>query len=140
MASPDYGYKIGPTTIQTYPVKSGETWDNGDMLVLSSGYLAKAAAGGKVFGVAFGSVNTAPSADGDLTAQVHVSPESVFYYPVGTGTITQAMQGTSCDISGAAGLDVTASADDGWYILKPDVTNNAAWVTLRASIVAAGVV
>lgn len=140
MASPNYGYKSGPTEIRTYPVKSGETWANGDILVLSSGYLAKASAGSKAFGVAFGAVETAPSADGNLQAQVNVSDVSLYYYPVGTGTVTVAMQGTACDLAGAASLDVTASADDVFYIVQADVTNNCAWVRLRASVIAPGVV
>lgn len=140
MASPSYGYKSGPREIRTYPVKSGETWANGDILVLSSGYLAKAAAGGKPFGVAFGAVETAPSSDGLLSAQVDVGETALYYYAVGTGTITLAMQGTACDLAGDDTLDVTASADDGFYIVQADVTNNAAWVRLRASAVAAGVV
>jgi len=139
MASPNYGYKSGQREIRTYPVKSGETWANGDILVLS-GYIAKAAAGGKPFGVAFGAVETAPSSDGLLSAQVDVSETALHYYKVGTGTITLAMQGTTVDLAGDDTLDVTASADDGFYIVQADVTNNAAWVRLRASATAAGAV
>lgn len=140
MANPDYGVKTGPSTIVTLPVKSANTWENGDFLVLSSGYLAVGAAGGSVFGVAVGDVPTAGSADGDLFAEVEVNEDALLYYPVGTGTMTQAMAGKTCDIGGAASLDVTASTDDCIYIVRPDVTNNAAWCRLNVQDKAAGVV
>lgn len=139
MANPKYGYKEGVREIVYLPVKAGETWQNGDMLVLSSGYLAKAATGGKPIGVAFGDQDLTVGSNGDITAAVDVSESTLCYYPVGTGTITVAMQGKTCDIDGAASLDVTASADDNWLIVKADVANNCAWVRLRTSAVAEGV-
>lgn len=140
MANSKYGYKSGVQEIRYLPVKSGETWENGDILVYSSGYLAKAAAGGKAIGVAFGDFDDAAAADGDRLAAVDVSEVSTFLYPVGTGTLTQAMIGTTCDLAGAASLDVTATADDCFLIVECDVANNTAYVRLRASAVAAGVV
>jgi hypothetical protein len=138
MANIQYGYRRGPRNLVTLPVKSGETFEVGDAVVLSSGYLAKAAAGGAVFGVATSGVLTAPSADAGAEATVDVSTDSLYEWPVGTGTITQAMTGKTCDVSGSQGLDVTASADDCILIVVPNVAANSALIQIRPA--AAGVV
>lgn len=138
MAALNYGYRYGERDLVSHPVKAGETWEAGDGIVLSSGYLAKAAAGGSLWAVAFDAVVTAPAANGDIFATVDRSTSSTYEWPVGTGTITQAMVGTTCDISGSQGIDVTASADDCILIVKPNVALNTALIQIRPA--AAGVV
>lgn len=144
MADPNFGYRHGVRNLVSLPVKAAETWEAGDALVLSSGYLAKAAAGGALYAVAVEAVPTAPTSNGDIKALVDLSPDSVYLWPVGTGTITQAMQGTLCDLSGSQGIDVTASADDCVLIVKPIVgaqggmPANSALIQIRPA--AAGVV
>lgn len=138
MASVQYGYRYGDRNLVSLPVKASETWEAGDAVKLSSGFLAKCGAGDSVYAIAFDAVPTAPSANGDLSVLVDLSTDSVYEWPVGTGTISQAMQGQTCDISGSQGLDVTASADDCILIVKPNVSANTALIQIRPA--ATGVV
>lgn len=131
IADLDSGFRTSEDTMILFPVKpkAGETWAHGDMLTKdSSGFYLKATAGDTWHCTAFDSLLTAPAASGDVEVLADFSLQSVFYYGVGTGTITQAMQGKTCDIADARTLDVTATADDCVFILRPDVANNAAWV------------
>lgn len=141
IATLDSGSRASEDNQILIPVKpkAGETWTSGDMLTKDGdGFYLKATAGDTWHATAFDSLLTAPAASGDVEVLADFSLQSLFYYGVGTGTITQAMQGKTCDVAGARTLDVTASADDCVLIVRPDVANNAAWVQrLNVSLAAA---
>jgi len=127
----DLGYVSGDRQILPYLVTASASIVAGDLVVLdSSGFLSPAAAGGNdPIGVAFDTV-TGGAADGDVTCGVDVSPTTLYRYTVGTGTITQAMLGKTCDLAGPTSIDVTASTDDCVEIIQADVTNNRAIVRI----------
>jgi len=139
MAESIYGYREGRRI--PVPMKmdsSSSAIYVGDMLSLTAGgYVKAAAAGDKTIGVSMSNQATI-SADGDATILVDQSTDSVYEYPAGTGTLTQAMVGLTCDISGSQGLDVTASADDCIYIRRVDLDRATAFVSMI--LVPAGVV
>lgn len=141
MANLNYGFRAGSMVTTTVPLDSGGTYPirAGDFLdVGTAGYFQQAAAGGKVYAIAADDVLEAPSADGYAEVAAYVNEQDIFYYPVGTGTITAAMAFKNCDLAGPQSLDVTASADDNVTIIKCDVANNAAWITFNRPV--AGVV
>lgn len=91
----------------------------------SDGYYKKAGAGDTPVGVAMDAC-AVPAADGEAELEIDISENTLYRYSVGTGTLTLAMQFTTCDLAGARTLDVTASADDCFLITECDVTNNVA--------------
>lgn len=127
----DLGYVSGDRQILPFPVTASASIVAGDLVVLdSSGYLSPAAAGGNdPIGVAFDTV-TGGAADGDVTCGVDVSPTTLYRYTVGTGTITQAMLGKTCDLAGPTSIDVTASTDDCVEIVQVDTANQRAIVRI----------
>jgi hypothetical protein len=131
VANLNYGYVKGERLFIALPVQSGETFAAGDLISLdSNGFIQKASAGDKVIGVAFDPIDSAPAADGAASAQVDVSPVSVYLYPPASGTLTQAMVGKTCDVGGAQSIDITASADDCVLIQAVDTVANLAYITI----------
>lgn len=115
----------GEPVVVSASVKLGVTIEQYDFVVQDGdGDIAPATAGARPFGVALGRIPTAAAADGAFRLQVDVSQETQYWRSVGTGTATIAMRGQTCDIAGAATVDVTASADDCILIHGVDVVNN----------------
>lgn len=131
MAESIYGYREGVRRPVLMKMDSSSAAIYvGDMLSLASaGYVKAAAAGDKIVGVSMQNVPTI-SADGDASVLVDQSTDSIYEYPAGTGTLTQAMVGLTCDISGSQGLDVTASSDDCIYIRRVDLDRATAFVSM----------
>ena len=134
MANLNYGYKKGERVPVLVPIDSSTTAIAvGDFLTIATaGYYKKASAGNVVYGVAMQQLDTAeiPGSDGGVKLLADVSRQSQYWYPVGTGTLTVAMRGKTCDSGGAQALDVTASTNDDIEIIETDTTNNAALVRL----------
>ena len=134
MADLSLGYSFGDRQIVDFKVKASAAIAVGDFVVLdASGFALAASAGSNdPIGVAFSTI-TGTATDGAVTVQVDISPLSCYKVAVGTGTITQAMVGKTCDLAGAATIDVTASADDCVQIVQADTTNNQAIVRIVSS-------
>lgn len=132
MANLNYGYKQGDRMPVKLPVDSSTTAIAvGDFLtVATAGYYKKWTTGTVVYGVAMEQIDTAdlPSADGGAYVLADVSPNSIYYYPVSSGTITVAMRGKTCDAGAAQGIAVDASTNDDIHIVEVDTTNSAALV------------
>lgn len=132
MADLNYGYKQGDRTPVLLPVDSSTTAIAvGDLLTIATaGYYKKASAGNVVYAVAMQQIDTAeiPSSDGGSSILADVSRQSLYRYPVGTGALTVAMRGKTCDSGGAQAIDVTASTNDDIEIVETDTTNNVAIV------------
>lgn len=124
-----YGLYIGEPTIIKVKIDSSTTAINqfDHLTVATAGYFKKAAAGDTPACVALEACGV-PSADGEIEIKADISELTIYRYPVGTGTLTQAMQFTTCDLAGARSIDVSASADDNILIVECDVTNNIALV------------
>ena len=111
-----------------------------DILTMAAGLWSKATDGDPVDGVAIGAA-ASPASDGDNEVQVDISRRTLYRLPVVTGTLTLAMEGTTCDlgvVSSVQGLDVTASTNDDLVIVQCDVTNQEALVSIlpaRAGVV-----
>ena len=131
MASPPYGHRKGtPLLIQKPVAAASAAIVAGDFLSESTaGYVAQAAAGGTLIGIAWESV-ASPSANGDSTILVDVSTGTVYEYPPDTGTVTAALMGRSMDIGGAQSVDIDASTDDVLMCHEVDTVAN----TLRVSM------
>jgi len=128
----NYGLYSGSEVIVQAKVDSSTTAIvTGDFLIYATaGYVKKAAAGDLIVGIALEDC-AVPTSDGLATIKMGISQEAVYKRAVGTGTITQAMAGLTCDIAGARTIDVTASADDCIVIVQPLVSTNEALVTHR---------
>jgi hypothetical protein len=89
---------------------------------------------GSVHGIAEEGLTVAPAADGGTVISAHLGDSDALYdFPILTGTLTQAMEGKTCDFtvsSGRFGLDVTASTYDNAIIFVADVVNQRALVKL----------
>lgn len=129
MASDSYGLAYGePVIVRVKIDSSTSAIDQFDHLTLASaGYFKKCSAGDTPYCVAL-EAGGVPAADGEITITADISELTVYRYPVGTGTLTQAMVGLTCDLAGSRSIDVTASADDNIVILEADVTNNVALI------------
>lgn len=133
MANLNLGYVSGARQILPFKVKASAAIVAGDLVVLDSGYLTAAAAGGNdPIGVAFDTI-TGGSADGDVSCGVDISTQVLYRYAVGAGTLTQAMLGTTCDIYTAQSIDVTASTDDCLEIVQVDTAAQTALVRIVRS-------
>jgi hypothetical protein len=104
--------------ILPFKKKASETFSDGDLVTTDvSGYLTKAVAGttkAKLLGSIVGDV-LATDADyaqnTDKLVDVFTSCyEDVFIADVGTGSMTQALVNTYCDLKDKSSIDVTASA------------------------------
>lgn len=126
-------YISGPQTL--VPLKVDSTTSAiapYDLLTRDSGYV-ELWASGAVHAIAMGAT-TAPTADGNKEVLAEVGETALYDFPVITGTLTQAMEGKTCDgavSSGRFGLDVTAATYDNFVIVRADVTNQRALVQLR---------
>lgn len=126
-------HAAGIPVVVDVPVKLGVTIEQYDFVVQDGdGDIAPATAGAKPFGRALGRIPVASAADGAFRLQVDVSQETLYWHAVGTGTAAITMRGKSCDIAGAATIDVTASTDDCILIHDVDVTNNRVLCSLIA--------
>lgn len=119
MALDKYGWRTGNPNLTPMKVKSGTAVYEGDLLVMSSGYVTPAGAGGTVIGVAWDSCD-APTNDGDKTIRVDKSAEGAVYCYPGGSAASQANVGKTCDVGGARVIDETASADDNIVIVGID--------------------
>jgi len=131
MASPPYGYRKGPTVlIQKHVAAASAAIVAGDFLSESTaGFVAQAAAGGTLIGIAYESV-ASPSANGDSIILVDVSTLSVYEYPADTGTVSAALRGRSMDIGGAQSVDIDASSDDVLMCHEINTTANTVYVSM----------
>lgn len=135
-SSPFFGYVEGERILRKIPVKSGETFDCGDFITLDSGYAAKAAAGEKVYAVAYDAIATAPAADGALSITADVSDHSLYRLKA-DGSVTQSgHQFKTCDFGGYATdgtpqIDVNGSTNDDLYIVGVDADLDVVIVKLK---------
>jgi hypothetical protein len=112
------------------PVKASAVIPYGCFVDLdSSGYLQPCGSGDIPFGVSL-QEKTGGTADGDVECLVDSSPMSLYRVKVGTGTITQAMVGKTCDIDSSTTIDVTASTDDCIEIVRALVAENEAIIRI----------
>lgn len=126
-------HAAGIPVVVNMSVKLGVTVEQFDFVVQDGdGDILPAAAGQRPCGVALGRIPTASAADGAFKLAVDVSRETLYWRAVGTGTATIAMRGKSCDVAGAATVDVTASTDDNILIHDVDATNNRVLCSLIA--------
>lgn len=130
MASPPSGYRSGPQ-MMVYALVDSSSSDisAGDFLTLgTAGYVQQAGAGDTVFGIAQEDC-TAPSADGGAGLLVDRSPLSIYEYPPDTGTVTQALVGTTMDVGGAQSINIDASTDDCIRVHAVDTARNTLLVS-----------
>lgn len=115
----------GQPVVVNLPVKLGVTIGQYDFVVQDGdGDIQSASAGNRPIGVALGRVPTASTADGSYRILVDISQETLYWRAVGAGTAAISMRGKTCDVAGAATVDVSASADDCILIHDVDATNN----------------
>lgn len=127
-----YGHYSGKQVLVPVKIDASTTAiDQFDFLAAdTAGYYKKAAAGSTPVAIAYEACGV-PSADGEITILADISEEVVYRYPVGNGTLTQAMMFTTCDLYTSRSIDVTASADDCVLIVGVDTTNGVALVQPR---------
>lgn len=134
-------YVRGPQVLVSMPVDSSSAdIAVGDFVSLATaGYIQQASAGELPVGVAMDAV-ASPSADGDVSILVDVSPSSVFEFAPDAGTVTQALVGVTMDVGGARTVNIDASADDCLVCVGVDTDNNKLSVMRIQSACYAGVV
>lgn len=105
-------------------------------------YFMAAAAGDLPRAVALQAVALAdiPATDGNLEIEADFSPESVYEYSVGNGTLAVTMEGKQCDVYTSTTIDVAASTDDAITIIRADVTRNTCLVRFDFNKTRSGVV
>ena len=132
MASPPYGYRRGERVEKRFLVDaSTAAIVAGDFLVAgTAGYVQQAAAGELPVGVAMQSV-ASPSADGDVSCLVDISPHTEYEFPPDEGTVTQGLVGTTMDVGGPQSVNIDASADDILVCVGVDTVAN----TLRVQLI-----
>ena len=114
MANPLYGYHEGPEQIVVFKVAAASAAIvAGDFIEMSAtaGYVQQAAAGDTPIGVAVDSV-ASPSADGDLSVKVNISPNTIYRFPPDAGSVTIALVGLTMDVGGAQSVNIDASTQD----------------------------
>lgn len=126
-----YGYRSGPRVPVQVKIDSGTSAISvGDFLALgTAGYYQQAAAGDTAHCVAMEAQATI-SADGDATILADFSTLSVYEYPPDTGTVTQALVGTTMDVGGAQSINIDASTDDCVRVVRADTVNNTVYIQL----------
>lgn len=133
--SPAYGYQQGERTFVRLPVKASQTIAMNDPVTLSSGYVARAAAGNKVYGFAKDAV-TSPATDGVAFIEVDVSPESIYKLKSDDTISLSAHQFKKCDFGGYASdgtaqIDANGNTNGDLAIVLADVTNQFVLVQIR---------
>jgi hypothetical protein len=127
-----YGYRSGGLQLVEMKMDSATVAqvEPGDFVVaVTAGYVGQGAAGDTPLGVAY-SVGTDPSADGESTVLVNVARDAIYEYPPDTGTVTQALVGTTMDIGGAQSINIDASADDIIIVVGVNTDRNTLFVKL----------
>lgn len=140
MASPPNGYRTGPRVVVKAKVAAATSdIKAGDALfgAAAAGYVQQAAAGEAPVGISTQDVDS-PSANGDVTCLMDVSPLSQYEYPPDAGTVTQALANTTMDLGGPQSIDIDASTDDIFTVDEVDTVNNT--VTGRFTFTPLGVV
>jgi hypothetical protein len=134
MASPPYGYRFGPRQLINMQLDGATAAVvAGDFMVMgTAGYAQVAAAGELPIGIAAGD-QVSPTADGDLSVLIDISPDSVYEYPPDAGTVTQGLVMTTMDIGGAQSINIDASLDDIITVVKVDLLANTLFVKLTPS-------
>lgn len=127
MARP-YGYRTGERIPVLMPVDaSTSAISAGDFLALGTpGYVQQAAAGNRPVGVAMADCSV-PGSDGALSVLVDVSTDSVYEFPPDTGSATAALLMTLVDVGGAQSIDIDATTDKVFRVVKVDTVNNTVW-------------
>ena len=133
-----YGFYSNPNERQgrSLPLDSTTgTIEVNDMLTeATAGYLKKVTATSDVvYGVAM-ERSTAPSADGEKSIRVDISPDSIYRFPPDAGTVTEALKMRMCDV-GADGrsANIDASSVDCLLIVDVDTVENVVFVKIRPS-------
>lgn len=129
-----YGYRRGGLILEEFKVADAATngITAGDMVIMESGnagYIVPCSAGDRAIGVAMDSCS-APSADGAKTIRVNVALDAIYEYPPDTGTVTQALVGTTMDSGGAQSINIDASSDDNITVVAVDLVRNTLFVRI----------
>jgi len=141
MALDSYGYRFGDRIPVKMPVDSSTSdITAGDILAWgTAGYVQQGAAAQDIIaGVAMESC-ASPSADGDASILVDISESTVYEYPADTGSVTEAIRGTTMDVGGARSVNIDASADDVVVCVGVDTVANTVHVTFKTTSKYAGV-
>lgn len=122
------GYREGQQRIVSMPVDSSTAAISMyDFVTLgTAGYIQKAAAGDWPCGIALEEC-AVPSADGDVSILIDTSEMSIYEYPPDTGSVTAALAGTRVDLGGAQSINIDATTDKCFRILRADVINNTVY-------------
>lgn len=133
MARLELGYASGTRNIISMGLKASEAVVKGNFVKDDgNGYVANCGAGDIPIGVAT-ETKTGGSSAGDVSCQVDVSTQSLYWYPPDSGTVTAALQLNTADLGGAQSIDIDASTDDIVRIHKVDTTNNLCLISLTGT-------
>lgn len=129
-----YGWRKGGKTQVTMKVADAATSGVaiGDFVIMESGnagYIVPCSAGDIAVGVAM-TACSAPTSDGSETVEVCIDPTAIYEYPPDTGTVTQALVGTTMDTGGAQSINIDASADDKCICVGVDTDRNTLLIQL----------
>jgi len=121
--------------VQSLPVKASATWDAGNLLKLSSGYLEACGNGDIPVGVAVAVMDSdsTPSSSGDVSALVYVGTNNQYRLNVETGgTAAITMVGKKMDVDSASTAETTdAVANGALCCVGVDVDANQVIVVLN---------
>lgn len=124
------GYRSGPREIRKLKIgNTARAISIGSILVedgAGPAYHMAGAAGELPRAIALQPVALAdiPATDGNLEIECDVSEQAIYEYAVGNGTLLATDEGKTCDIYTDRSLDVDATADDVFRIVKADLTRN----------------
>lgn len=131
MADLSYGYVYGPQVLISVPVAAASAdIVRGDMITISSGYAAQASAADALFGFCVDAA-TSPSANGDVSILVDISRDSVYRYPINTGSAAQTnlTNAAAADVGGPQSVDVTSPANNDIKIVAVETATNTYLIT-----------
>lgn len=133
--SPLYGYVEGTRVTRRLPLAASQTITKGDALTLSSGYIAKAAAGEKVYAVAIDAA-TSPATAGLVDVHCDISTQSVYRWKSDGAVTVAAHQFRTCDFGGYASdgtpqIDANGTTNDDLYIVECDADLDFVFVQLK---------
>lgn len=123
-----YGYARGEIAPKEHPVAAASAdIKRGDMLVLSSGYVAQASAGDAIFGFALEDA-ASPSTNGGTTVLVDVGPAGLYRYPLDSGTPVVGDNGKTADVGGAQSVDITSPSNNDLTVVSVDTVSGTVLV------------
>ena len=118
------GLRKGTPVFEYWPVAAASAdIEVYDLITLSSGYAAQCSAGDTVAAFAHSKVSS-PSANGDVVVKVDVSKETVYEYPIDTGTVAESNRGGTGDSGGSQSVDVTSTTNNDIAIVNVDTDAN----------------